>query len=92
MNSQFDWILVVSESEKTFSLTDVAIFDINSVTVAMVTGRNTGLTPVARLYREFERRYYKLLCERDISILTPISKCGCQSQKLAYHIMSEVPI
>ncbi len=38
MNSRLNWTLVMSESEKTFSFMDIAIFDITWVTVAMVTG------------------------------------------------------
>lgn len=49
-------------------------FDFTLVTVAMVTGKDY-LTPIAHLFRQ-------LLCERDISRLTPVSKCGCKSPKL----------
>ncbi len=43
MNSRLDWTLVMSESDKTFSFMDVAIFDFTLVTVAMVTGEEYGL-------------------------------------------------
>lgn len=59
MNSQLDWTLVVSDSDKTFSFMDVAIFTF----IQTVFG-------------------CKLLCERDISTLTAVSKCSCQSRKL----------
>ncbi len=42
INSWLDWT-VMSESDKTFSFMDVAIFDIISVTVGMVTGKEYGL-------------------------------------------------
>ncbi len=42
-NSQLDWTLVMSESDKTFSFMDVAIFDFTLVTVAMFTGKKYGL-------------------------------------------------
>ncbi len=38
MNSRLDWTLVVSESDKSVSFMDRAIFDFTLVTVAMVTG------------------------------------------------------
>ncbi len=46
-NSRLDWRL--SESDKTFSFMDVAIFDFTLVTVAMVT---VGLISVARSYSQ----------------------------------------
>ncbi len=33
-----------------------------------------GLTPVARSYRQYSKHNCKLLCERDISRLTPVKK------------------
>ncbi len=42
INSWLDWT-VMSESDKTFSFMDLAIFDITSVTVGMVTGKEYGL-------------------------------------------------
>ncbi len=42
-NSRLDWTLVVSESDKTFSFMNVAIFDFTLVTVAMVTVKEYGL-------------------------------------------------
>ncbi len=42
-NSQLDWTLVMSESDKTFSFMDGAIFDFTLVTVAMFTGKKYGL-------------------------------------------------
>ncbi len=58
MNSRLDWTCVMSESDKTFSFMDGAIFDFTLVTVAMVTGEEYGL----------DSR------ERDISRLTPVKK------------------
>ncbi len=55
---------------------DVAIFDFTLVTVAMVTGKER----VARSYKEYSKHNCKLLCELDISRLTPVRKCGCPSQ------------
>ncbi len=66
-NSLLDWRL--SESDKTFSFMDVAIFDFTLVTVAMVT---VGLISVAGSYRQNSKCNCKLLC--DISRLTPVKK------------------
>ncbi len=47
----------MSESDETFSFMDVAIFDITLVTgyCIWLLERNTGLTPVARSYRQYSR-------------------------------------
>ncbi len=74
MNSWLDWTLVLSESDKTFSFINVVIFDITLVTVSMVTGKEYGLDS---RYTFIQTVFETLLCERGISRLTPVSKCGC---------------
>ncbi len=64
-NSRLDWTLVMSESDKSFSFMDGAIFDFTLVTVAMVTAHSN---------RQNSKHNCKLLCERDISRLTPVKK------------------
>ncbi len=53
--------------------------------------RNTGLNPVACSYRQYSKHNCKLLCERDISRLTPAKKMRLSTPKtdsvnLAYGI------
>ncbi len=74
-NSGLDWILVVSESDKTFSFRDVFFFDFTLVSVTMVTSKEYGLdSHIARSYRQYSKHSCKPLCERDISRLTPVKK------------------
>ncbi len=53
MNSRLDWFLSYQKVIKISVFTDVAIFDITLVTVAVVTGKNTDLTTVARSHRQY---------------------------------------
>ncbi len=73
----------MSESHKTFSFMDVAIFDLLWSLSLWLLVRNTGLTPVARSYKEYSKHNCKLLCERDISRLTPVKKMRLSIPKTA---------
>ncbi len=77
INSWLDWT-VMSESDKTFSFMDVAIFDITSVTVAVVTGKEYGLDYHCMFIQTeaYSKHNCKRLCdcERDILRLTPVKK------------------
>ncbi len=73
INFWLDWTLVVSESDKSVSFMDRAIFDFTLVTVAMVTGE-AWLLLHSLTYKKYSKLKSKLLCEQNISRLTSVKK------------------